>query len=79
MKYCKKFYKISKRKTDVWGICELGNGFKNINISRLNNEKKNKLKKNIEIYEKHKKVVDNKKLHLNKIKSNLKNNHFIII
>ena len=74
MKYCQKYYKIPKRKTDVCGICELGNGFKNINISRLNNEEKNKLKKNIQIYEKHKKVVDNKKFNINKI-----NNKLIII
>ena len=79
LKYCPKYYKIPKRKTDVCGICELGNGFKNINISRLNNEEKNKLKKNIEIYEKHKKVVDNQKFHFNKIKINLNNNHCIII
>ena len=79
MKYCPKYYKIPKRKTDVCGICELGNGFKNVNISRLNNEEKNKLKKNIQIYEKHKKVVDNQKFHFNKIKNNLNNNNCIII
>ena len=37
LKYCPKYYKIPKRKTDVCGIYELGNGFKNINISILNN------------------------------------------
>ena len=70
MKYCPKYYKIQKRKTNVCRIYELGNGFKNINISRLNNKEKNKLKKNIEVYEKHKKVVDNQKFHFNKIKKN---------
>ena len=79
MKYSPKYFKITKRKTEIYGICELGNGFKNINISRLNNEEKNKLKKNIEIYEKHKKVVDNQKFHFNKIKKNLNDNHCIII
>ena len=79
MEYCPKYYKILKRKIEVCGICELRNGFKNINIRRLNNEEKNKLKKNIQICEKHKKIVANKKFHFNKIKNNLNNNHCIII
>ena len=79
MKYSQKYYKIPKSKTDVCGICELRNGFKNININRLNNEEKNKLKKNIQIYEKHKKVVENQKFHFNSIKKSLNNNNCIII
>ena len=57
----------------------MGKNYNNINFNRLNENEKIKLKRNIEIYNKHQIVVENQKTRYNKIKNNLNYNHCILI
>ena len=79
LKYCPKNYKKGKKRTDVCGICKIGKKLSNINVKTLNNRDKKEYKRNIEILDKHKKVVEHQKLYYNEIKNSLQSDSCLII
>ena len=74
-----KNYKYSKRRTDMCGICSIGENLHKIDKNKLNDKEKEELKEQIELYENHLKVVQNQKDQYNKLKNNLKENECIVI
>ena len=66
-----KNYKYSKRRTDMCGICSIGENLHKIDKNKLNDKEKEELKEQIELYENHLKVVQNQKDQYNKLKNNL--------
>ena len=79
LKYCPKNFKYSNRRTDVCGICEIGNKMKMKGTRGLNFEEKQNYIRNMKILEKHIKVVENQRSQFNLIKNNLNSDSCILI
>ena len=79
LKYCPKNYKKGKKRTDVCGICEIGKKLSNINIYKLSSNEKKDYLRNIDILNKHHKVVENQKSAYKHILNNLDNESCVLI
>ena len=79
LQYCPKNFKKGKKRTDVCGICEIGKKLSNINVKSLNSRDKKEYNRNIDILNKHKKVVENQKWAYNHIINNLDNESCVLI